>query len=191
MNNQSVHYAGTVRFLLLAACLPMFAGCMSIHKAANKGDLAGVKQFLQKGVGVDARDAYGRTPLMYSLSNLENVRYLVGKGADVNARDDLGETPLIKAAFLGQLDVVRYLVEKGADLNAQSNSGETPLMRAIRDLDVVKFLVEQGADINAADKNGETLLLKATVSGRLSTVQYLLQKGATADAGVEGGGGAR
>ena len=186
MNNPSVRCAGSIRFLFLAALLPVLAGCMNIHKAANKGDLAGMKQFLREGADVDARDRYGRTPLMYSLSNLENVRYLVGKGADVNARDEDGETPLMKAAFLGQLDVVRYLVEKGADMNAQNNKGETPLMRAIRDLDVLEFLVEQGADLNVVDKNGETLLLKATVSGRLATVQYLLGKGAAVDAGAKG-----
>lgn len=188
MNNPPVRYAGSIRLLFLAALLPIVAGCMNVHKAANKGDWAGVKQYLREGVDVDARDRYGRTPLMYSLSNLETVRYLVGKGADVNARDNDGETPLIKAAFLGQLDVVRYLVEKGADMNAQSQNGETPLMRAIRDLDVVKYLVEQGADLNAVDQNGETLLLKAAVSGRLSTVQYLLKMGAAVDAGAKGSG---
>lgn len=188
MNTPPVPYAGAVRLLLLAAFLPIMTGCTTIHKAANKGDWAGVKQFLREGVDVDARDPDGRTPLMYSLSNVENVRYLVEKGADVNARDNDGETPLIKAAFLGQLDVVRYLVEKGADMDAQSENGETPLMRAIRDLDVVKYLVEQGADLNAVDNHGETLLLKAAVSGRLSTVQYLLKKGARVDAGAEEGG---
>ena len=191
MNHPSISCAGAVRLWLLAAVLPILAGCMNIHKAANNGDLAGVKQFLQKGVAVDARDSYGRTPLMLSLSNLESVRYLVGKGADVNARDAQGETPLMKAAFLGKVDVVRYLVEHGADVNARSEKGETPLMRAIWDLDVIQFLVERGADINAADRKGETLLLKAAVSGRLSTVQYLVKAGATVDAGAQGGAAPR
>ena len=123
MNNQSVRVAGFLRGLLGGALLPIFAGCMSIHKAADRGDLAGIQRFVDKGVAVDARDAYGRTPLMLTLSNLENVRYLVEKGADVNARDSEGETPLMKAAFIGQLDVVRYLVRRGADVNARSASG--------------------------------------------------------------------
>ena len=178
MNHHSACFAGTVRFLLVAALLPILAGCLSIHKAANKGNLAAVKAFLQKGTDVDARDAVGRTPLMYMLSDLESVRYLVGKGADVNARDDLGETPLMKAAWVGKRDVVKFLAENGADLNAQSETGETALMRAVRNLDVVKYLVEQGAALNVKDRNGETVLLKASVSGRLSVVQYLLKNGA-------------
>lgn len=185
MNHSSNPATASVRWWLLAACLPLLAGCMNVHKAADKGDLAGVKIFLQKGVAVDARDAYGRTPLMYMLSDLGSVRYLVEEGADVNARDHRGETPLMKAAFLGRLDVVQYLVEKGADVNARSESGETALMRAIRHLAVVKFLVGRGADIDAADRNGETPLLKATVSGRLSVVQYLVKKGAAVGGGAK------
>ncbi|MGD9612072.1 MAG: ankyrin repeat domain-containing protein [Kiritimatiellia bacterium] len=181
MKSTIVRYAGAVRWLAVAAMVPILAGCMTIHKAANKGDLIGVKAFLLKGTDVDSRDAYGRTPLMYMVSDPESARYLVGQGADVNARDDLGETPLMKAAWVGNLDVVKFLVEKGADLNAQSDCGETPLMRAVRNLDVVKHLVEQGADVNAKDHKGETVLLKASVSGRLRVVQYLQKKGAAVE----------
>ena len=188
MNNRFLHPAGTVRLLILAMLLPIVAGCMSIHKAANRGDLVRMKQFLKQGVAVDARDRYGRTPLMYSLTRLENVRYLVEKGADVNARDKNGETALMKAAFLGHVDVVQYLVERGADVNARSNVGETPLMRGLRNLDVVKFLVEHGADVNAVDNAGESLLVKATVSGKLSAVQYLLKQGAQVAAGAKAAG---
>jgi len=186
MNHCSRHSARPVRILFLAALLPLAAGCMNIHKAANRGDLAGVRGFVQAGTAVDARDAYGRTPLMYMLSDLESVRYLVEAGADVNARDQQGETPLMRVAFLGKLDVARYLVQKGADVNARSEAGTTPLMKAIRHLDLVKFLVEQGADLNAVDLQGESPLLKASVAGRLGTVQYLLKKGAAVEGGDEG-----
>lgn len=185
MTKPSVQFCHLIRIWLLAACLPAFCGCMSIHKAADRGNLTVVKQFLQKGVAVDVRDRYGRTPLMYTLTKLDNVQYLVEKGADVNARDNEGETPLMKAAFLGQLDVVEYLAAQGADVNVRNEQGETPLMQATRNLDVVKFLVEHGADVNARNNQGETLLLKAAVSGRLSIVQYLLKSGAVVDAAAE------
>ena len=174
----------SIPFWLLAAALACSTGCMTIHKAANKGDLVAVKAFLLKGTDVDARDAYGRTPLMYMVSDPESVRYLLAQGADANARDDLGETPLMKAGWVGQLATVRVLVEKGADVNARNNAGETPLMRAVRNLDVVKYLVEQGADVNAKDNQGESVLLKASVSGRVRTVQYLKQIGAAVEGGA-------
>jgi ankyrin repeat protein len=188
MKNRSMNRSRAISLATLLAGAPFFAGCASIHKAADNGDVAGIEQFLQRGADVDARDRYGRTPLMFTLSNPDIVRHLVEKGADVNARDLNGETPLMKAAFLGQLDVVRYLVEKGAEVNARSQRGKTVVMFAIRDLDVVQYLVEKGADVNAVDANGETLLLQAAVLGRLSVVQYLMQQGATVEAGAEGGG---
>jgi ankyrin repeat protein len=188
MINQFDQQAGTVRFMLLAVFLPILAGCMNIHKAANRGDLDGMRHCLQRGVGVDVRDRYGRTPLMYVLSDLDKVRYLVGEGADVNARDNRGETPLMKAAFLGQVDVARYLVGQGAEVNAQDERGVTPLMQAVRHLDMIEFLVGAGADLNAVDRTGESLLLKAAVSGRLSTVQYLLQSGAAVESAADGAG---
>ena len=184
MNTRSFRAADAVRLLLAAALLPLLAGCLSIHKVADKGNLTAVKQYLKAGVAVDARDRQGRTPLMYMLTDRDAVRYLVEQGADVNARDDKGETPLMKAAFLGHLDVVEFLVERGADVNARSAAGETPLMRATRSLDVVKYLVEHGADVNARDAHGDTLLLKEAVSGRLNIVQYLLKVGATVDVGA-------
>lgn len=185
MKTSPIQHVASCLLIVLLLGMPYFAGCASIHKAADKGDLAGLQQFLRAGVAVDARDRYGRTPLMYTLSTLDNVQYLVEQGADVNARDANGETPLMKAAFLGQPDVVQYLVKKGADVNARSQRGKTPLMFAIRDLDVVRVLVEKGADVNAVDAKGETVLLQAAVLGRVRTVQYLLGKGANVDAGAE------
>ena len=99
---------------LLAAALTCSTGCMTIHKAANKGNLAAVKAFLLKGTDVDARDAYGRTPLMYMVSDPDSVRYLLAQGADVNAKDGKGESVLLKASVSGRVRTVQYLKQKGA-----------------------------------------------------------------------------
>ncbi|NCA81990.1 MAG: ankyrin repeat domain-containing protein [Opitutae bacterium] len=186
--SQAMRNGRTVLFALSWMLLPLLTGCLGLHKAVGRGDLAKAGQFLQKGVEVDARDSYGRTPLMWATTDLSAVQYLVDKGADVNAKDINGETALMKAAFLGQLDVVKYLVKKGADVNARSGRGETPLMWGVSDLGVVQYLAEQGAEVNARDSAGETPLMKAAVSGRLRVVRYLLDKGATVDAGAEPGG---
>jgi len=167
---------------LLAALLPLGAGCATIHKAADAGDVARVDVFLQKGVDVDARDAYGRTPLMLAVSQPELARHLVARGADVNARDVNGETPLMKAAFIGRLDVVRYLEEQGAELQARDDRGGTVLMLAASDLGLVRYLVEKGADVNARNAQGETALKWAAAFGHLDVVKYLVEHGADVNA---------
>ena len=86
----------------LWALLPLMTGCSTIHKSADQGDLAKVDVHLQKGAGVDARDEFGRTPLMWGAEDLDVVRYLVEKGADVNARDANGETVFLDLGSAGQ-----------------------------------------------------------------------------------------
>ena len=51
-----------------------------------------MEQFLEKGIDVNAVDAYGRTPLIMADMDLELIRWLVARGADVSARDQSGET---------------------------------------------------------------------------------------------------
>lgn len=175
---QTMKNVGKILMALMAMALPLLAGCNSLHKSIGKGDLVAAERFLQKGVAVDARDPYGRTPLMWATSEPSLVRYLVDRGADVNAKDNNGETPLMKAAFLGRLDVIKYLVEHGADVEARSAGGATVLIWASGDLDVVKYLVEKGADVNARDRAGETPLKRAATLGRLGVVRYLVENGA-------------
>ncbi|MCP3098502.1 ankyrin repeat domain-containing protein [Myxococcus sp. K15C18031901] len=55
-----------------------------------------LKEVLEAGAVVDARDAQGRTPLhrVANLGHDAQVRLLLERGADVNAIDGLGRTPL-------------------------------------------------------------------------------------------------
>jgi ankyrin repeat protein len=170
--------AGRCASVILAGLISILAGCASLHRAAEQGDLAGMDRQLLRGVDVDVRDSSGRTPLMCTVSDLDRVRHLVEKGADVNARDVNGETPLMKAAFLGRLDVVDYLMKQGADVNARSERGATALMWAAGDLAVVKHLLDQGADADAKDHRGDTPLKWAATFGRLDVVEYLVEQGA-------------
>ena len=83
---------GTIVVLSCSALLPLLGGCATIHTSADAGDLAKVDQLLEKGIAVDARDEFGRTPLMWATEDLEVVRHLAERGADIDARDANGET---------------------------------------------------------------------------------------------------
>ena len=67
-----------------------------IRKAVRDGNIEAVKQYLDAGTDVNAKDENGVTPLHQAAyhSNKETAELLLDKGADVNARDNGGETPL-------------------------------------------------------------------------------------------------
>jgi ankyrin repeat protein len=63
--------------------------------AAERGDTATVRQLLQQGANVDARDQRGRTPLMAAThgDRVDTVAALIQAGADVNIRDNQLDNP--------------------------------------------------------------------------------------------------
>jgi len=69
---------------------------LSIHKAAMSGNIEAVKQHLNDGAEVNAKNSDGRTPLHLAAEggHGEIVELLILKGANVNAKNDGGETPL-------------------------------------------------------------------------------------------------
>ena len=73
---------------------------ISIHKAAQAGNIEAVKQHLAAGTDVNAKDKYGRTPLHYAASRglKKIIELLIARGADVNTKievgDYKGQTPL-------------------------------------------------------------------------------------------------
>ena len=106
---------------------------ISIHMAAEDGNIEVVKQHIAAGTDVNAKEEDG-TPLHYAAYQgyKEIVELLIAAGADVNAKDEDG-TPLHYAAWNGHKEVVELLIAEGADVNAKTNDGKTPLDWAIDD----------------------------------------------------------
>ena len=70
---------------------------ISIHDAARKGNIEAVKQHLDAGGDVDAKDKSGQTPLHRAAANgqKETAELLIAKGADLNAKiESAGFDPL-------------------------------------------------------------------------------------------------
>jgi len=128
---------------------------MALGEAARCGYTDLMREFLQAGVGVNARDDGGCTPLMLAASGgkAAAIRLLIEAGADVNARDDRqGRTPLswLVAAphsVRAYLRAARLLLDAGADPNLAAIDGTTPLDWVMdgRPKELVDLLRQAGA----------------------------------------------
>ena len=93
-----------MKHLLLTtiAAVLMVVGCgpkapdISIHEAAEAGNIEAVKQHLAAGTDVNAKAGVGWTPLHAAAhkGHKEVTALLIAKGADVNAKYIVGDTPL-------------------------------------------------------------------------------------------------
>jgi len=87
---------------------------MNIHNAAENGNLNRIRRLLNQGVPVNARNAYGFTPLHKAASggHVNVVKELIRRGAHVNPRNFLGSTPLHTAL---NPNVFHALIKAGAN----------------------------------------------------------------------------
>ena len=121
----------TIAAVVLVGCGPS----VDIWTAAKEGNIEAVKQHLDAGTDVNAKNEFGLTPLHRAASrgHKEIAELLIAKGADVNAKDKRGTTPLHEAAGRGHnKDVAELLIAKGADVNAKTKDRWTPLDSAIK-----------------------------------------------------------
>ncbi len=162
---------------------------LNIHSYASVGDCSGVREELENGVPVDARDYQAFTPLAHAArgsdAGEEIIRLLVDSGADVNAVvDNSSECPLGLAACSGDLRKAQILFDAGADINLVLPKGYTVLIKvmyALHDdemlIPVAAFLVQNGAEINCETEYGESPLNVASRLGRFDAVKLLLDAG--------------
>ena len=88
----------------------------AFRRAAEMGDLAGLKALLENQADIDSRDAVGRTALMLATLHGQSnaVAVLLAYGADPNAADADGTTPLQAAKAGDHPAIVAALQRYGA-----------------------------------------------------------------------------
>jgi len=177
--------AALVASVLTGLWLAGTAPAGPIHKAAEKGNLARVKELLKANPQLlNEKDKRGFTPLHHAAGEerVEVAKFLVAEGADVSAKANDGRTPLHAAAAETSPELVGLLLSKGADINAKDNRGTTPLHRAASlytGKRTVSLLLSKGADVNAKNRWGQTPLHSAAEQGyRNGVVELLLSNGA-------------
>ena len=102
--------------------------------AAERGDLARVRQLLRDGANPDAHDAAGNTALIFAARDgrLDMVRALLDHGASADWIDGEGVTPLILAAFKNHPAIAELLLERGASPARHDQWGRNALDYALR-----------------------------------------------------------
>jgi ankyrin repeat protein len=122
--------------------------------------------------------------LAVKAGNFTAVRHFIEVGTSVNRSDptnDFLPTALHRCVWEGYIEMAQLLIQHGVNMSPVNDVGHTPLHEAIgrkSDVTWAKLLVDAGADICARTVDGETILSWATTWGKLSTVQFLLERGA-------------
>ena len=156
-------YVSTVVAVLLVGCkstsqTTFQTPSISIHEAAEKGNVEAIKNHCDAGTDVNEKDKYGDTSLHIAAvrTSREVVKLLIEKGADVNAKTKWGRTPLAEAASVGSREIAELLIAEGADVNAREKGGGTPLHQATYGdhVEVAELLIASGANVNAQDDGG-------------------------------------
>lgn len=199
MNHLSI-LARTRRALPPAAAFVLLtglAGCNSLQKAAQSGDVQAVVKGLTAGKDVNMVDQHGRPLISIAAERgqLGVIRELVARQADLEKKDSRGMTPLYIAAGFNQLAAVQELVAAGAAVDSRNAELEmTPLLPAAESgyKAVVEYLLDKGATPDARSRDGQTALsrlartnAKSSQSDNLGTAQLLLAR-VRATAGAKG-----
>jgi len=169
-------------------------GLTSLLYAARDGRPEEARLLVAAGADVNLADPNGISPLLMAILNnhVDVARFLLDYGANIHAADFWGRTPLWAAVELRNLDLdhgvdsgidrgpvldfIRLLLDRGADVNARTK--EVPPSR--------RFLYSLG-DVSWVDMTGQTPFLRAALSGDVSLMHLLLERGADPNIATFGG----
>jgi ankyrin repeat protein len=149
----------------------------TIHQAADAGDVARVKAFIQEGIDVNTK-VHGCTPLHCAArhGHKEVAELLIAKGADVNAKNTGGRTPIDLAINQGRKEIAKLLVSKSGDVSLHTAA-------YVGDLQRVEKFIDGGGNVDAKDQKGQTALHYAAKAGQIAVAKVLMANGADVNAG--------
>ena len=178
----------------------------TIFDAAQCGDSATVKGYLDLGVPVDVTDEDGWSPVHHAIAHcqVEVIRLLMDRGCLMNPvknrklttkSSDLHITTeggsknspynkrqlykdIFEAAQYGDTATVQSYLNSGGPVDLTDEDGRTLLHCAAGEgqIKVVELLIKRGCCIDPVDKNGWTPSIYATACGHVQTVQLIKQQ---------------
>jgi len=163
-------------------------GWTPLAAAILEGHETAVDYLVQSGANIDKAlcGQWKNTPLHVAASAKQPSKniceILLRSGANPNKQNKEGYTPIMLAAQRGRNDVIKTFIRYGATPNVYDATGKTPLLHAIEaeNIETVKLLLSVGGRHDLKNmKTGEYPLHTAIRLGDLSTVQALVQSGAS------------
>ncbi len=103
------------------------APSVSLHLAALQGDIDAVRQHLKAGSDLNAKDAFGSSPLVIAATfgRTGVAKALIEAGAELEVRNNDAATPLHIAAFLCHAEIVESLLDHDANRHLRDDYGNT------------------------------------------------------------------
>jgi len=146
------------------------AAYRGLFAAAARGDAGLITRLVAKGQPVDARDAYGRTPLHVAAYHARHdaMRALARAGADPNALERDRYDIVTIAAVADDAPTLRVALEIGCSAgNITSRYDGTALIAAshLGNVEVVRELVRARAPLDHVNNLGWTAVIESIVLG--------------------------
>ena len=144
---------------------------LKTYRSRKSSSIDPLEELIKKGVNINARDRFGRTPLSFLLRHSDTfinpIKILLKAGADPNIKQKDGDTPLLvwmkhRPSKEKSLYAVELLLKAGADPNIPDKDGNTAL-HLMKDwhwsrTGLFDLLIDFGADITTENNEGETPL---------------------------------
>jgi len=173
------------------------AAYTDLHAAVVRGSMSEIERFVRDGADINARDGFGRTPLMVAAyrHDVAVARALIDLGANVNALEYRSYDVITIAAVQNDLEMLNLAVASGGNARAiTSPYGGTALIAAahLGHVEAVEALIAARAPVDHVNNLGWTALLEAIVLGdggprHQATVEALIRGGANLNLGNRDG----
>ncbi|WP_295538380.1 ankyrin repeat domain-containing protein [uncultured Pseudacidovorax sp.] len=141
-----------------------------LFRAAQRGDVAALRQGLARGEAVNGRDAHGRTPLHVATfaRQAEAIRALAAAGADLGAMETDRYDAVTIAAVADDLPTLSLLLDLGASAGLVTSRYDGTALIAAAHLGhdtVVQRLIRAGAPLDHVNNLHWTAAIEAVVLG--------------------------
>ena len=117
------------------------AAYTDLHAAVVRGSLSEIDRAVRDGSDINARDSFGRTPLMVAAyrRDIAVARALIELGANVNALEYRSYDVITIAAVLNDLEMLKLAIESNGNTRAiTSPYGGTALIAAAHALELLQ-----------------------------------------------------